>query len=154
MDSTIYFEVFVLIDVLLGDIFGDDVVRHIAGDTAEIASRPQMPSPELLLQVGKFCQKVVRRAALQPLHQPTDRHLWRQRDQQVHMVFRYLPLHDRHVMLSADVPDQIPDPRSHLAVQRRPPVLVIHTRCKWISNTVCAPFRYSAIPKVYPARTR
>ena len=31
---------------------------------------------------------------------------------------------------------------------------VIHTRCKWISNTVCAPRRYSAIPEVYPARTR
>jgi len=75
MDSTIYFEVLVLIDVLFGYIFCNHIVRHVAGTTAEIASRPQVASPKLLLQVRKLGQKVVRRTALQPLHQPTDRHL-------------------------------------------------------------------------------
>ena len=28
---------------------------------------------------------------------------------------------------------------------------VIHTKCRWISNTVCAPRRYSAIPQAYRA---
>jgi len=28
---------------------------------------------------------------------------------------------------------------------------VIQTRCRWISNTVCAPRRYSGIPPAYPA---
>jgi hypothetical protein len=30
MDSTIYFEVFVLIDILLGDVLCDYVVGHVA----------------------------------------------------------------------------------------------------------------------------
>ncbi len=28
---------------------------------------------------------------------------------------------------------------------------VVHTKCRWISNTVCAPCRYSGIPLAYPA---
>jgi hypothetical protein len=42
MDPTIYFEVLVLIDVLLGDVFCDDIVRHVAGTATEIASCPLM----------------------------------------------------------------------------------------------------------------
>src|ERR1019366_10803851 len=105
MDSTIYFEVLVLIDVLFGYVFCNRIVGHIAGTTAERASRPQVASPKLLLQMRKLSRKVVRRAALQPLHQPTDRHLRWQRDQQVHVLLRYMPFHDRDLMLPADVPD-------------------------------------------------
>src|SRR6202051_4401388 len=94
MDSTIYFEVFVLIDILLGDVLCDYVVCHVAGTTAEIVSRPQVASAKLLLQVRKLSEKVGRRTALQPLHQPPDRHLRRQRDQQMHVVLRYMPFHD------------------------------------------------------------
>src|SRR5580658_4884925 len=115
MGSTIYFEVFVLIDILLGDVLCDYIVRHVAGTAAEIASRPQVAYPKLLLQVRKLSQKVVRRTALQPLRQPTDRHLRRQRDQQMYVVLRYMPFHDRDLMLPADVPDQIPYPRCNLA---------------------------------------
>jgi hypothetical protein len=39
MDSTIYFEVFVLVDILLGDVFCDDIVCNVAGTAAEIAAR-------------------------------------------------------------------------------------------------------------------
>src|SRR6202789_4395271 len=31
---------------------------------------------------------------------------------------------------------------------------VVHTRCRWISYTVCAPRRYSAIPQAYLAALR
>jgi hypothetical protein len=70
MDSTIYFEVFALIDILLGDVLRDYVVRDVAGPAAAIASRPQVASPKLLLLVRKLSEKAVRRTALQPLHQP------------------------------------------------------------------------------------
>ena len=53
MDLTIYFEVFVSILILLGDIFRDHVVRHITRTAAEVASRPQVPSPKLLLQMRR-----------------------------------------------------------------------------------------------------
>jgi hypothetical protein len=65
MDSTIYFEIFVLVNILLGD----DIVGRVAGTAAKIASRP--------LQVRKFGQQVMRGAAFQPLQQPADRHLRR-----------------------------------------------------------------------------
>jgi len=35
MDSTIYFEVLVLGDILLGDVFCDDIIGHITGTAAE-----------------------------------------------------------------------------------------------------------------------
>ena len=70
MDSTIYFEVFILIDILLGDVFCDDVIRHIAGTAAEVASRPQVSSPKLFLQVRKLGQQVVCRAAFKNFTEP------------------------------------------------------------------------------------
>jgi hypothetical protein len=38
MDSTIYFEVLVLVDVLLRNVFCDDIVRNVAGTAAEVAA--------------------------------------------------------------------------------------------------------------------
>src|SRR5580658_8146526 len=123
MDSTIYFEVFILIDVLFSYVLRDHVVRDVSRTTAEVATRPQVPSPELLLQVRELGQQMMRRSALEPLHQSADGHLRRQRDQQVHVISRYMPLHDRHLMLPADIPDQIAHPRRNLALQCWPPVL-------------------------------
>ena len=134
MDSTIYFEVLILIDVLLCDIFCNDVVGYVAGTTAKVAPSPQMPPPELLLQVGKLRQKMVRRPAFQPLHQPANRHLWRQRDQQMHVILRYMPLHDRHIVLPADIPDQSRTRVGISPVDAGRRYFVIHTRCRWISK--------------------
>jgi len=75
--QTIYFEVLVLIDILPGNVFCDHVVRHVAGTTAEVAPRPEGSSPKLFLQMRELGQKMVRRLAFQPLHQPADRHLRR-----------------------------------------------------------------------------
>src|SRR5260370_20321452 len=123
MDSTIYFEVLVLVRILLSYVLRDYVVGDVAGTTAEVAARPQMPTPELLLQVRELGQQMVRRAAFQPLQQSADRDLRWQRDQQVHMILRYVPLQDRDLMLPADIPDQIPYPRCHLPLQHRSSVL-------------------------------
>src|SRR6202051_2405866 len=96
MDSTIYFEVFVLIDVLVGDVFCNHIVRHVTG-TATV-----MIDTSCWTQMSQIRSRT--RVATSPCK----------------AGLRYF---------------------------------VIHTRCKWISNTVCAPRRYSAIPEVYPART-
>src|ERR1700685_2596355 len=111
MDSTIYFEVFVLIRVLVSNVLRDDIIRHVARTVAEVTAGPQVPPPKLLFQMRELGQQMVRGSALQPLHQTTDGYLRRQRDQQMHVIFRYMPLHDRHLMLPADIPDQIPYPR-------------------------------------------
>ena len=77
--------------------------------------RPQ----NCFFRCGNSASKVMCGPALQPLHQAADRHLRRQRDQQMHMVLRHMSLHDRHLMLPAVVPDQIPHPRRDLARQCR-----------------------------------
>jgi hypothetical protein len=41
----------------------------------------------------------------------------------VYVVLRHLPFHDLHLMLSANVPDQIAHSRRYLSTQRWPPVL-------------------------------
>jgi len=41
----------------------------------------------------------------------------------MHVIRRYVSLHDRYFMLPADVPDQIPHPCRDLARQRRSSVL-------------------------------
>jgi hypothetical protein len=48
--------------------FCDDIVCHVAGATAKVATRPQVASPKLLLQMRELGQQVMRRAAFPPLH--------------------------------------------------------------------------------------
>ena len=39
------------------------------------------------------------------------------------MILRHMPFHDRYLILPADVPDQVPNPRRYLALQRWPSIL-------------------------------
>ncbi len=113
--------------------------------------RPQMPTPELLLQMRKLRQQVMRRLPLQPLQQAADRHLRRDRYEQVHMVSRDVPF-----MIRTSCSPHISRIKSRTRGATSPTsagrlYFVIHTTCKWISNTVCAPRRYSPpIPSAYP----
>ena len=74
-------------------------------------------------------------------------------DEQVYIVLRYVPLHNRHLVLAADL--QIDrNPRRHLALQRWSSVL-------GHPHQVQMDFKYSVratpvfvIPEVYLARTR
>ncbi len=78
MDLTIYFEVFVSILILLGDIFRDDIVGNVAGTAAEIASAPTGGGPRTASSdaehsASKWC-------AVLPFNhgiQPANRHLRR-----------------------------------------------------------------------------
>ena len=82
-----------------------------------------MSSPKLFLQVRELSQQVMRRPAFQPLHQTADSDLRRQRDQQMHVIFRHVPFHDRDFVLPADIPDQIPHSCGDFTLQRRPSIL-------------------------------
>ena len=82
MDSTIYSEIFVLIDILFRDVLGNYLVRYIAGTAAEVPSGPHGSSAELLLNVRKLRHQVVRCLPLEPLQQTADGHLRRYRHEQ------------------------------------------------------------------------
>src|SRR5512142_3221060 len=71
---------------LVRDGFRHHRVRHVPAAAAEVPPRPQVPAPELLPQRREFVQQLIRRLPLQPLHQPADRHLRRERHQQVHVL--------------------------------------------------------------------
>lgn len=62
MASTIYFEILInpLGDILVRDVLRYDLVRHVSRTAAEVAPRPQVPSPELLLHMWKLQHQVVR----------------------------------------------------------------------------------------------
>ena len=65
MALTIHSELFILINVLFRDVFGNDLVRHVARTATEVSSCPQVPSQKLLLQMRIFGQQMVRRLAFQ-----------------------------------------------------------------------------------------
>jgi len=62
---------------LLFDVLLDDFVRDVARTHAEVAARPQVPPPELLREVRELTHHLVRRLALESLHESADRNLRR-----------------------------------------------------------------------------
>src|SRR5215831_6058608 len=141
MDSTIYSEILVLIDILFRDVLRNYLVRYIAGTTAEVSSGPHVPSPELLFNVRKLRHQVVRRLPFSHCSSrlmvtcggiDTNRCTW--------------SLATCPFMMFTSCCAQMSRIRSRTRVATSPRSagrrdFVIHTRCKWISNTVCAPRR-------------
>ncbi len=100
---------------LLFDVLFDDFVGDVAATHAEVAARPQMASPELLSQMWKLVQHLVRRLAFQHLDEPADGHLRWHRDEQMHMIFRDVPFHNRYFQVTADFAQQLSESQSDFA---------------------------------------
>ncbi len=111
---------------LLFDVFFDDFIRDVTRTDAEVAARPQVASPELLPQVWKFMHHLVGRLTFQHLHQSADGHLWRQAEEQMHVVAGDVPFDNRHFRVAADFADQLTESETYftrhhgLAVLRHP----------------------------------
>src|SRR3954471_8213898 len=98
---------------LVRDVLGDHLIRHVPAAATEVPTRPKVTAPELLPQRRELLQHLVRRLPLQALHQTADRHLRRDRDQQVHVILTDVALQDVHVMTPADLADQLPGTLAH-----------------------------------------
>ena len=98
-------------------------IRDISTAAAKIPSRPDMPTPKLLLQMRKLLQQLVRRLPFQPLYQPADRYLRRYRYKNMHVIFRNVPLHDRYLFIPTNLSDQFTYPSRHFPGQGWPSVL-------------------------------
>lgn len=94
-----------LLNVLLDDFVGD-----VARTDTEVAARPHVPPPELLSQVWELVHQFVRSLPFQQLEQTADRHLRRETDEQMHMIFRDVSLANRHFLVAADFADQLSEP--------------------------------------------
>src|SRR5512141_956544 len=104
MALTIYFEIIVSIMTLVRYVLGYHFVGHVAAAATKIPSCPQVASPKLLLQMRELAQHLVRTLPLQPLYHSANGYLRRYRDKQMHMIFRHMPLHDRHFVLPTYLP--------------------------------------------------
>jgi hypothetical protein len=71
--------------------------------TSQVSSRPEMPSPELLPELGKLLQQHPRADPLQPLHNLADLLVRPIRNKQVNMVARDLAGNDLQFMLHGDL---------------------------------------------------
>jgi len=79
------------------DILFNDLISHIPTATAKVASRPKMAAPIYLAQMWKLAQQFMRCLAFQLLHKPTDRYLWRNRYEKMHMISGDMPLDDVNI---------------------------------------------------------
>jgi len=97
--------------VLIGDVLFDDFIGDVARADAEVAARPQMSPPELLLQMRELVQQFVRTLPLEHLHEATDGDSRRHADEEMDMVFRDVSFHDRDFVRAADFAEQFSDPQ-------------------------------------------
>jgi hypothetical protein len=99
------------------DVLLDNLIRHIARARGEIASCPQMPPPELAVQLTELLQHLPAAAPLDPLHQSTHRDHRRHRYQQVHVIHCNVPTHDVHIQRRTGLTNQLTQSNGYLAAQ-------------------------------------
>ncbi len=109
--------------ILLLDVLRNYFVRHVAATDAEVPARPHVPTPELLSQMCKLVHQLERTLPFQHLEQTADRHLRRDRDEQMHMIFRDVPFHNRDFVVAANFANQFSDSQPDFACQHRLAVL-------------------------------
>ena len=80
---------------------------------------PTGAGPRTASATGGLLQHLVCRLPLQPLHQPADCDLRRDRYQKVHVIFAHVPLQDEDVQSPANLADQIPDSMTNHPHQHR-----------------------------------
>ena len=106
------------LDTLRLYILRNDLVGYVPAAGHEVPSRPQVSTPELLLQSPKIRQQMVRRLALDGLHHPARRYTRRHTQQQVHMFSTHMSTDNLDIVAAADLPNQ-----RHVTPQHRLAVL-------------------------------
>jgi len=109
--------------ILLLNVLRDHFVRHVPRTDAEVPARPHVPPPEFLSQMCKLVQQLERTLPFQHLEQTADGHLRRNAYEQMDMVFRDVPLHDRDFVVAANFANQFSDAQPDFTCQHRLAVL-------------------------------
>lgn len=146
-------EVLIRVLVLIGNVFRDDFIRHIARTTTKVTAGPQVTAAESLFQMREFGHQFIRRLPLQALHQTTDRDLRNDRDEQMHMALLHVTFHNRHLHRSADFADQVVQPVCHLTRQNREQLLGDPLQVQMdLVGRMGAPRRYSSSASILQGR--
>ena len=91
------------------NILGNDLVGYLAAGRDEVATRPQVPSPERLAQLSAVHQEMVGGLALDRLHHAARSQMRGHLELQVYMVRSDMALEDFDIVRAADFADQIAD---------------------------------------------
>ena len=99
---------------LVANILSDDVVGQIAAGRDEVATRPQVPTPERLAQLSTIHQEVMGGLPLDRLHHAARSQVRRHVEQQMHMIRPDVTVEDVDFIRAADFADQLPRSRCRL----------------------------------------
>ncbi len=141
--------------LLVRDVVQPHLVRYVPAAGHPVATCPKVLAPVALAQCPKLAQQLIRAAALQILHRPADRQVWRARQQQVDVVSVDRASVNHHLVATRRLPDQFPAAVADIAARHRVTmfrdphqmILAIPNR----AQTVWPPRLYDSIPAVYTA---
>ena len=107
MKSTVVLDrlAFLLVDVLVDHLIGD----RARGDR-KVAARPEVPTPELALEVRELLKEKARAGALEPLHDLADVLVRAVAEEQVHVIRGDLARDDLEIVLGRDLPQKVTSP--------------------------------------------
>ena len=105
------------------DVFSDHVIGDVAAAAHEVATTPQVATPERRPQPSIVAQEMMRTLPLDRLHDTARREVGWDADQQMDMVGPYVPFENLDVLAAADLPDQIPQAVPHLPAKHRLAIL-------------------------------
>ena len=116
------FLLFLLVCFLLPDVIADDLFRHTAGADAvpacpTVVARAVARPPQILPM------NAVRRLPFQEPHRVRHTHLRWNTQQDMHVIRQRVPFHQLHAVPLTQLPNDSPNPTSHLAEDRAFPIL-------------------------------
>jgi hypothetical protein len=89
---------------LLVDVLVDHLISDRAGGDRKVAARPEVPTPELALEVRELLKEKARAGALEPLHDLADVLVRAAAEEQVHVVRGDFTRDDLKIVLGRDLP--------------------------------------------------
>lgn len=105
------------------NILRNRLVRDVPAAGHEIATRPQVPTPELRPQPSVILEEMMGRFPLDRLHHPARRKVGRGAQQQMDMIRPHMTLQDLDIVRSTDLTNQITELRPDVAPQHRLAIL-------------------------------
>ena len=114
---------FLLVDVLVDHLIGDR-----AGGDRKVAACPEVPTPELALEVRELLEEKARAGALEPLHDLADVLVRAVAEEQVHVVRGDFARDDLEIVLGRDLPQKVTSPDRDRARSTRLRYLGTQTR--------------------------
>src|SRR5712691_11885103 len=105
------------------DILGNRLVRDVPAAAHEVATAPQVPTPERRPQPSIILEEMMRGLPLNRLHHTTRREVGWGTQQQMDMVGAHMPLENFDVLTATDFPNQIPRAMADLPHQDRLAIL-------------------------------